>query len=87
MLPRLDIATPPVAQALFARIPAVQQVARQAVFWGHELTATALVWDTPPLTGLVARLAKAHLRQQVSDPWLRRQLTPPNFTPPAASGC
>ncbi|SEH92225.1 Predicted flavoprotein CzcO associated with the cation diffusion facilitator CzcD [Mycolicibacterium rutilum] len=79
VLPRLDIATPPVAQALFARIPAVQQVARQAVFWGHELTATALVWDTP-LTGLVARLAKAHLRQQVSDPWLRRQLTP-NFTP------
>ncbi|OBG90508.1 4-hydroxyacetophenone monooxygenase [Mycobacterium sp. E136] len=79
VLPRVDIATPPAAQALFARVPAAQELARQALFWGHELTATALVWDTP-LTGLVARLAKAHLRQQVSDPWLRRQLTP-DFTP------
>lgn len=40
---------------------------------------TDKVWDTP-LTGLVARLGKAHLHRQVSDPWLRRQLTP-DFTP------
>ena len=33
-----------------------------------------------PLTSLVARLGKAHLRRQVKDPWLRRQLTP-DFTP------
>ena len=79
MLPRLDIATPAAAQALFAKVPAVQELARQALFWGHEITATALVWDTP-LTGLVARLGKAHLRRQVKDPWLRRQLTP-DFTP------
>ena len=79
VLPRLDIATPPVAKAVFAKVPAVQEFARQALFWGHELTATALVWDTP-LTGLVARLAKAHLHQQVKDAWLRRQLTP-DFTP------
>lgn len=79
VLPRLDIATPAAAQTIFAKIPAVQEIARQALFWGHELTATALVWDTP-LTGLVARLGKAHLRLQVKDPWLRRQLTP-DFTP------
>ena len=79
MLPRLDIATPAAAQTLFAKVPAVQELARQALFWGHEITATALVWDTP-LTGLVARLGKAHLRRQVKDPWLRRQLTP-DFTP------
>ncbi|HEX2211896.1 MAG TPA: NAD(P)/FAD-dependent oxidoreductase [Mycobacterium sp.] len=79
VLPRLDIATPTAAKTLFAKLPAVQEITRQALFWGHELTATALVWDTP-LTGLVARLGKAHLRQQVKDPWLRRQLTP-DFTP------
>ncbi|ULE35462.1 NAD(P)/FAD-dependent oxidoreductase [Mycobacterium sp. IDR2000157661] len=79
VLPRLDIPTPPAAQAVFAKVPAVQQIARQALFWGHEITATALVWDTP-LSGVVARLAKAHLRAQVKDPWLRRQLTP-DFTP------
>jgi cation diffusion facilitator CzcD-associated flavoprotein CzcO len=79
VLPRLDVATPPVAQTLFAKVPVAAQLTRQALFWGHEITATALVWDTP-LTGLVARLGKAHLRRQVKDPWLRRQLTP-DFTP------
>lgn len=79
VIPRLDIATPPVARTLFAKVPAAQQLARQILFWGHEASATAMVWDTP-LTGLVARLGKAHLRRQVADPWLRRQLTP-DFTP------
>lgn len=79
VIPRLDVATPPVARTLFAKVPAAQQLARQVLFWGHEASATAMVWDTP-LTGLVARLGKAHLRRQVADPWLRRQLTP-DFTP------
>jgi cation diffusion facilitator CzcD-associated flavoprotein CzcO len=79
MLPRLDFETPAVTKAVFAKVPAVQEFTRQLLFWGHELSATALVWDTP-LTGLVARLGKAHLRSQVKDPWLRRQLTP-DFTP------
>jgi cation diffusion facilitator CzcD-associated flavoprotein CzcO len=79
VLPRLDIATPPAAQTLFAKVPAAQRLARQALFWGHEASATALVWDTP-LSGVVARLGRTHLRRQVKDPWLRRQLTP-DFTP------
>lgn len=79
VLPRVDGATPAAAQALFAKVPAVQELARQALYWGHELAATAVVWDTP-LTGLVARLGKAHLRSAVKDPWLRRQLTP-DFRP------
>ena len=79
VIPRLDVAMPQAARALFAKIPAVQQLAREALFWGHEASAAAMVWDTP-LTGLVARLGKAHLHRQVKDPWLRRQLTP-DFTP------
>ncbi|WP_422749297.1 flavin-containing monooxygenase [Mycobacterium sp. WMMD1722] len=79
VIPRMDIATPTAAQTLFAKVPAAQHFARQLLFWGHEASATALVWDTP-LTGLVARLGKAHLHRQVKDPWLRRQLTP-DFTP------
>src|SRR6202012_1989798 len=75
VLPRLDVATPPAVQALFAKVPATQQVARQALFWGHEASATALVWNTP-LTSLVARLGKMHLRRQVKDQWVLRQLTP-----------
>jgi cation diffusion facilitator CzcD-associated flavoprotein CzcO len=79
VLPRIDIATPLAVQALFTKVPAAQQLARQTLFWGHEASATALVWSTP-LTSLVARLGKAHLRMQVKDPWLRRQLTP-DFVP------
>jgi cation diffusion facilitator CzcD-associated flavoprotein CzcO len=79
VLPRLDVPIPPAMQALFAKVPATQQLARQALFWGHEASATALVWNTP-LTSLVARLGRAHLRSQVKDPWLRRQLTP-DFAP------
>lgn len=79
VLPRLDIGTPRLARDLFAKVPATQHFARQTLFWGHEVSATALVWNTP-LTKLVARLGKLHLRRAVKDPWLRRQLTP-DFTP------
>ncbi|MGK2881567.1 MAG: flavin-containing monooxygenase [Mycobacterium sp.] len=79
MVPRLDVATPQAAQQVFAKVPAAQQLVRGALFWAHEVSATALVWNTP-LTALLGRLAKAHLRAQVKDPWLRRQLTP-DFTP------
>lgn len=79
VIPRVDVAMPTAAQTLLTKVPAVQEIARQALYWGHEVAATALVWDTP-LTGLVARLGKAHLHRQVKDPWLRRQLTP-DFTP------
>ena len=79
VLPRIDFPTPRVAHDLFAKVPAAQQVARQALFVGHEVSATALVWKTP-LNAVVTGLGKAHLRWQVKDPWLRRQLTP-SFTP------
>jgi cation diffusion facilitator CzcD-associated flavoprotein CzcO len=79
VLPRLDLPIPAAAQGLFAKVPATQQLARQVLYWGHEISATALVWNSP-LTGLVAKLGKAHIRSQVKDPWLRRQLTP-DFTP------
>ncbi|MDW5610928.1 MULTISPECIES: flavin-containing monooxygenase [Mycolicibacterium] len=79
VLPRLDLPMPAAVQALFAKVPATQEIARQALYWGHEASAAALVWNTP-MSGLVARLGKAHLRQQVKDPWMRRQLTP-DFTP------
>ncbi|AFM15928.1 putative flavoprotein involved in K+ transport [Mycolicibacterium chubuense NBB4] len=79
VLPRLDVPTPAAVQTVFAKVPAAQELARQALFWGHEASATALVWNTP-LSRLVAQLGKAHLRATVKDPWLRRQLTP-DFTP------
>jgi cation diffusion facilitator CzcD-associated flavoprotein CzcO len=75
VLPRLDIETPAAAKALFERIPLAQQAARTALFVGHEAMATGLVWDTP-VTTMIQRLGKLHLRMTVKDKWLRRQLTP-----------
>ena len=79
VLPRLDVPMPTAVQRLFTKVPAAQELARQVLFWGHEASAAALVWDTP-MSHLVARLGRAHLHQQVKDPWMRRQLTP-DFTP------
>ncbi|MGN6607593.1 MAG: flavin-containing monooxygenase [Jatrophihabitans sp.] len=75
VVPRLDAPVPAPARRLFAALPGAQRAARTALFAGHELAATGLVWDSP-VTGLVQRLATAHLHHQVRDPWLRRQLTP-----------
>ena len=84
-MPRLDVAMPAAAQELFAKVPATQELARQALYWGHEVTATALVWNTP-LTSLVARLGKAHIRAQVSR--IRGcDDSSPRTSPRAASGC
>jgi len=79
VLPRFNPATPPAVQTLFVKVPGAQHVAREALFWGHEVSALALVWNSP-LTSVVAGLGKLHLRRTVKDPWLRRQLTP-TFTP------
>ncbi|MGB5110085.1 MAG: NAD(P)/FAD-dependent oxidoreductase [Mycobacterium sp.] len=77
VLPRPDFPHPQWARTAFRRLPLVQNAARQAWFWTHELMAVGMVWDTPVTTG-IQLVAKANLRRQVSDGWLRRQLTP-NF--------
>lgn len=75
VLPRLDFAHPGWARALFRHLPATEAMARQAWYWGHEAAAVGMVWDTP-VTTAIQWIAKANLRRQVRDPWLRRQLTP-----------
>lgn len=75
VLPRLDLQTPEWNKALFRAFPAAQVMTRQALYSVHEAMALALIWQSP-LTTLAEKVAKAHLRNQVSDRWLRRQLTP-----------
>jgi cation diffusion facilitator CzcD-associated flavoprotein CzcO len=75
VLPRPDFHTPEWNKQLFRTLPAAQSALRKALFWGHESVALGIIWHSP-LTGLVQRIARSHLHQQVRDPWLRRQLTP-----------
>ncbi|GAJ79082.1 putative flavin-containing monooxygenase [Nocardia brasiliensis NBRC 14402] len=75
VLPRVNRRTNAVTRELYRRVPAAEQLARQAWFYGHESVALGVVWNTP-LTRVVELVGKAQLRRQVKDPWLRRQLTP-----------
>ncbi|OZC67837.1 4-hydroxyacetophenone monooxygenase [Rhodococcus sp. 06-470-2] len=74
-LPRVNRRTRNSTQRLYARFPQAQTLARSLWFWGHESVALGVVWKTP-LTRIVETVGRAHLRRQVRDPWLRRQLTP-----------
>ncbi len=78
VLPRVDFAPSAGMKRWFRKLPLTQKALRKAMFWIHEAMATGIVWKTP-VTPLIERIAKAHLRRQVKDRWLRRQLTP-DFT-------
>ena len=75
VLPRPDFQTPDWNRGLFRRFPASQDAMRKALFMFHESMALGIIWNSP-LTRLIERIGKAHLRFQVKDKWLRRQLTP-----------
>ncbi|MEU7141254.1 NAD(P)/FAD-dependent oxidoreductase [Nocardia sp. NPDC046473] len=75
VLPRVNRRTNAMTKEIYRRVPAAEQLARQAWFYGHESVALGVVWNTP-LTRVVELVGKAQLHRQVKDPWLRRQLTP-----------
>lgn len=75
ILPRLDYAAPEWNKTLFEKLPLSQAALRSLLFYIHESMALGVIWNTP-MTGVLERIAKAFLRHQVSDSWVRRQLTP-----------
>ena len=75
VIPRPDYATPDWNKALFEKLPLTRKAMRQALYWTHETMALAVIWNSP-LTRLAERLSLMHLRSQVKDDWMRRQLTP-----------
>lgn len=75
VLPRVNRRTNGLTKQVYRQVPGAQSLAREAWFWGHESVALGVVWKSP-LTRVVEQVALAHLRSQVRDPWLRRQLTP-----------
>ncbi|MBB5911928.1 cation diffusion facilitator CzcD-associated flavoprotein CzcO [Nocardia transvalensis] len=75
VLPRVNRRTNGLTKQLYRQLPVAQTLAREAWFWGHESVALGVVWNSP-LTRVVESVALLHLRSQVRDPWLRRQLTP-----------
>ncbi|MEP6952462.1 MAG: NAD(P)/FAD-dependent oxidoreductase, partial [Solirubrobacteraceae bacterium] len=75
VVPHSDRPITGVEQRVYARLPALQKVARSAVYWGRELLVPALVYK-PRLMGVIERVARRHIARQVPDAALRAKVTP-----------
>ncbi|ATE55201.1 4-hydroxyacetophenone monooxygenase [Actinosynnema pretiosum] len=75
VLPRLERRYSALERAAYRRVPALQRLARLAIYWAHEAQVVGLA-KFPPLLKAVELLAVARLRAQVRDPAVRARLTP-----------
>lgn len=74
VVPRRDAAIPERRKRLYAKVPAVQRLAREVVYHLRELTVIPFM--RPPLMRVLQKVAERHLERQVRDPVLRKKLTP-----------
>jgi cation diffusion facilitator CzcD-associated flavoprotein CzcO len=77
VIPKFDRSIPPAERAFFERHPKAQRALRQVLY--HVLELTQLAQRRPRVMQRIQKVVGLHLRRQVKDPELRRQLTP-NFT-------
>ena len=75
ILPKPDRDITGEEQARFRRRPAAQWLAREVLFWKHELMTAGFVSETRILA-FAEKLALKHLRKKVADDALRAKLTP-----------
>jgi cation diffusion facilitator CzcD-associated flavoprotein CzcO len=75
IVPKPDGPISPLAQRVFRRAPALQRVARQALYWQKEVFAVGFVVD-PRVMKLLEPIARSFLRRSVRDPELRATLAP-----------
>lgn len=76
IMPKADRTIGPRTQALFRRFPLLQRLVRSLLFWVSEVRGPLVFLDAPRLSKLPEAASLAHLRRSVSDPELRRKLTP-----------
>ena len=75
VIPRNDRDYTRVERFAFRHLPAVQRMYRTAIYWGRELYVPAFT-RAPRLAEPARRLALANIRKNISDPELRRKVTP-----------
>jgi cation diffusion facilitator CzcD-associated flavoprotein CzcO len=75
IVPRPDRAITGAEQWLMRKLPGYQQLFRGLLYLQHEVRVLGFVVD-PRLMKLVRLLALRHIRSQISDPELRRKVTP-----------
>ena len=65
-------------RALYRRLPLAQRLVRAAVYTARELTLVGFAKE-PKLMQLLERFSRGHMHKQITDPDLRRKVTP-NYT-------
>jgi cation diffusion facilitator CzcD-associated flavoprotein CzcO len=75
IMPHSDRPIKDFERSLYRRIPLAQRLVRGAVYAGKELLVFGFAKD-PRLMGLLEKLARSHMRKQISDPELLEQVTP-----------
>jgi cyclohexanone monooxygenase len=75
VVPRRDRRLTSAERFLYRRIPGAQRLARSAVYWGREATVPMFTLQ-PGLGRFAERTANRHIDRAISDPELRRQVTP-----------
>lgn len=75
IVPHSDRPITSLERMLYRRFPAAQKAVRSMVYWMHEAMVFGLV-RKPARLKLLEKAAKRHLESQVTDPDLRRRLTP-----------
>jgi cation diffusion facilitator CzcD-associated flavoprotein CzcO len=75
VIPRLNVGIPPKARRLFGRVPLARRMLRAVVYWLHESLALGFNGH-PRLMRPIEKLARKNLNKTVTDPVLRRKLTP-----------
>jgi len=74
VLPRSDRHISRIERRLYSAVPALQRLMRDGIYWTRE--SWVLGFRHPQIMRVAERLARRHLRRQVSDPALRDRLTP-----------
>lgn len=75
VIPRLNFDIPPEARRLFGRVPLMRRMVRAAVYWLQESLALGFNGHRR-LMRPIENLARRNLNKTVTDPVLRRKLTP-----------
>ena len=75
ILPKPDPELSSWKKTLYRRMPFLQLLARDLIYWKREFTAAGFVLD-PRIMKFAGRMAMRHMKASVSDPALREKLTP-----------
>ncbi len=75
VLPHTDRPTTGFERRLYRALPAAQRLLRAGIYAAREQLVLGFV-KNPRLMGAIERLARRHIRSQLSDPELRRRVTP-----------